>query len=157
VPEELIDHAIVGVDDFYLRRPWVPCPGAADALRLLQDAGVGLAIVSNASGTMEEQLASHRICQVGSGDGTEVAVVIDSHVVGVEKPDPRIFGFALEALDVAPERCVFLGDTVVFDVMGARAAGIDAIHVDPYNACPDRDHQHTDSLAHWVSNLLAPP
>jgi putative hydrolase of the HAD superfamily len=58
-------------------------------------------------------------------------VVIDSHVVGVEKPDPAIFGFALRAMDLDPARCLYLGDSIRIDVAGARAAGLTPVLVTP--------------------------
>jgi putative hydrolase of the HAD superfamily len=54
-------------------------------------------------------------------------VVIDSSVFGTEKPDPAIFRAALEALDVAPEEALFVGDLYDVDVVGARAAGMEAV------------------------------
>ena len=50
------------------------------------------------------------------------AIVISGEV-GVKKPDPRIFGPALEATGLQPEEVVFVGDAPE-DVAGARAAGI---------------------------------
>ena len=49
--------------------------------------------------------------------------MIDSALVGVEKPDPAIFRAALEALGVAPEEALYVGDLYEVDVVGARAAG----------------------------------
>ena len=66
-----------------------------EGLAALAKTGVRLGVVSNAEGTVEARLAELAICQVGAGAGVPVEVVIDSHVVGVEKPDPAIFGFAL--------------------------------------------------------------
>jgi putative hydrolase of the HAD superfamily len=123
-------------------------PGSCDGLRDIAALGVPVAIVSNSTGTVEQELAELGICQTGPGDGTEVAVVIDSAVVGVEKPDPRIFGLALEKLGIAPDDVVHVGDTVRFDVNGARAAGIRPIHLDPYQDCPIPDgHEHIERLA----------
>lgn len=155
VPEDRLDEAVPFLDEVYLRQPWVPIAGVAEALLDLQAAGFGLAIVSNASGTMEQMLAEHRICSVGGTEHADVAIVVDSEVVGVEKPDPKIFSFALDALDVAPERCVYIGDTVYFDVNGARAAGVHPIHVDPYRFCPDRDHPHVGSAVEAADALIA--
>jgi len=95
---------------------------------------------------MEQQLMEHRICSVEGGQEAEVAVVVDSDVVGVEKPDPRIFSFALDALGLEADRCLYVGDTVWFDVQGARAAGLRPVHVDPYRLCPDDDHPHIAEL-----------
>jgi putative hydrolase of the HAD superfamily len=142
VPPDRIEDAIPLIEEIYMRRRWVPCHGAAEALRSLQQRGLQLAVVSNASGTMEQQLLEHRICSVDGGDEAEVAVVVDSDVVGVEKPDPRIFAFALDALGLEADRCVYVGDTVWFDVQGARAAGLRPVHVDPYGHCADDDHPH---------------
>jgi putative hydrolase of the HAD superfamily len=154
VPADHIDAAVLVIESLYQRMPFVPAPGALDGLRSLERAGYALAIVSNATGTMEQQLAEHRICAVGGGDAVDVAIVVDSHAVGVEKPDPRIFTFALDALGVAAESCVFVGDTVALDVRGAEAAGIAPLHLDPYGFCPDTDHDHVRSLFE-VADLLA--
>ncbi len=151
VPEDRVDAALPLIERVYLSEDWAPAPGAAEALRRLEEAGVLLAVVSNATGQMEELLAEHRICGLDGATMAKVAVVVDSHVVGIEKPDPRIFAFALSALDVAPERCVFVGDSVHFDVEGARRAGIRPLHMDPFSLCPDEDHEHLSAL----SELLA--
>jgi putative hydrolase of the HAD superfamily len=102
-------------------------------------------------------LLTHRICGVGSDDGevAEVAIVVDSHVVGIEKPDPRIFTIALDALGIDATDAVYVGDTVFFDVEGARAAGLLPVHVDPYRFCPLDDHEHTASLPDFGARLRA--
>lgn len=125
-------------------------PGSVDALRALQRLGVILAIVSNSDGTVERRLAEHGICQVGDGPGVPVAIVVDSAVVGVAKPDPRIFTYALDATGAAPARTVYVGDTVGADVVGARAAGLRPVHIDPYGLCPDRSHDHVAALGEVV-------
>lgn len=123
-------------------------PGCTRALREIAAVGVPVAIVSNSTGTVEEELAALGICQTGRGDGIEVAVVIDSAVVGVEKPDPRIFALALDQLGLDASGVVHVGDTVCFDVQGARAAGIRPVHLDPYGDCPLPDgHDHIRQLS----------
>ena len=155
VPDDRLDDAIPLLDEVYLRQPWVPIDGVAEALVELQRAGYALAVVSNASGTMEEMLATHRICSVGGTEHASVAIVVDSDVVGVEKPDPKIFSFALDALGVPPERCIYVGDTVHFDVNGSRAAGLHPVHVDPYRFCPGDDHVHVGSVVELTAVLVA--
>jgi putative hydrolase of the HAD superfamily len=103
---------------------------------------------------MEQLLLEHRICGLDGEEMARVAVVIDSHVVGVEKPDPHIFSFALTALGVPPERCVFIGDSVHFDVEGARNAGIKGFHLDPFGLCADEDHEHVTSLSDFAARAL---
>jgi putative hydrolase of the HAD superfamily len=150
-----LDDAHGAIEALYISTPWVPIAGAAEALLQLASAGYRLAIVSNASGTMEEQLATHRICSTSGGDAAEVAIVVDSAVVGVEKPDPAIFTFALEALSLPAEQCIYVGDTIHFDVIGARAAGLHPVHLDPYGFCPHRDHDHISCLDDLVAGLAS--
>jgi putative hydrolase of the HAD superfamily len=122
-------------------------PGSMDGLRALHDTGVALAIVSNSDGTLEGRLAAEGICQVGPGPGVPMAIVIDSTAVGVAKPDPAIFTFALEACGVEPGRALHVGDTVGADVDGALAAGVRPVHLDPYGFCDDSSHAHVSDLA----------
>ena len=134
-------------------------PGAADGLARLAATGAALAMVSNSDGQAEESLRRAGVAQVGPGPGVAVAVVIDSHLVGVEKPDPGIFLIALEALGVPAERAVHVGDTVTFDVRGAQRAGVQPLHLDPFDLCPDRaGHAHVGTLSD-VAALVegAPP
>ena len=162
VPEHHLEDAIAELDRVYLEDPWVPADGAATALAALAAAGITLGVVSNASGTMEQMLLGHRICALESDpavdDGQQVArvsVIVDSHIVGVEKPDPRIFAIALDAVGLPAERCLFVGDTVHFDVDGARAAGLSPVHLDPYGLCPGTDHPHVRALADLVPLVAA--
>jgi len=142
---EAVGAAVVGA---YVGLAWTRViPGALDGLRRLADTGVALGIVSNSNGTVEEQLLTTRVCQVGEGEGVAVAVVLDSHIVGIEKPDPGIFHHALGALGVAPEHALHVGDTGWADVDGARAAGVRPVHLDPFGFCPiPDDHEHVRDL-----------
>lgn len=154
VPGERVDAAAALIEDVMARTAWVAVPGAADALRSLAKAGYQLAVVSNAWGTVAQWLEQNGICSVDGGDLPKVATVIDSHLVGVEKPDPRIFQLALDTLSVPPERCLYVGDTVRFDVNGALAAGLHPVHMDPYDFCAG-SHSHIATLAQLTSWLVA--
>jgi len=121
--------------------------GSVEGLQRLKRQGHRLAIVSNSDGTVEEQLRRGEICQVGEGLGVPVLAIIDSGVVGVSKPAAEIFRHAIEPLGVEAAACIYVGDTVRYDVMGARAAGIRPLHFDPYALCPQReDHAHVRRL-----------
>lgn len=130
-------------------------PGSAAALAAIAATGVKLAIVSNADGSVEAQLAADGICQVGPGPGVAMDAILDSSVVGVAKPDPRIFELALAALGgIAPARAIHIGDTPAADVEGARAAGITPVLVDPYDDHRDTDVVRVTSLAEAASLLV---
>ena len=107
-------------------------PGSVDDLRALAATGVTIGIVSNADGSVAARLREQEVLQVGPGIGVEVSCVIDSAEVGVEKPDPRIFRIALDAIDVEPHDAWYLGDTPAIDVIGARAAGLHPFVLDPF-------------------------
>lgn len=92
-------------------------PGITEHLQQFRDAGFKLGVVSNAMGNIQSDAERY-----GLADYFDV--IIDSHVVGVAKPDPRIFRIALEALRVAPEHSLFAGDLYSIDMVGAQAAGI---------------------------------
>ncbi len=155
VPAQLQAEAgSVVVAEVYLSTAWVAAPDAADALRDLFAGGYGLAVVSNTMhGEMSELLLRARLCGV-SGGFVPVAAVIDSHVAGVEKPDPRAFDLALAALGTRPSDCIHVGDSLRDDVRGAQAAGLTAVHVDPLELCSGGDHAHFASLAAFVTDLL---
>jgi len=108
----------------------IPTPGAADALADLAARGYRLGVVSNSNGTIDRVLAD-------AGLAEPFDVIIDSGVVGVEKPDPEIFRIALERLGATPGESVYVGDLPSVDVVGAAAAGIRPILIDPWDAFPD--------------------
>ena len=126
---------------------WVePIADSVAAIAELHDASIPLAVVSNADGTVADILVGAGACQAGDGPLTPVAIVVDSGAVGVAKPDPKIFDFALEVLGTEPARTLHVGDSVHYDVGGARAAGLQAVHFDPRRLCEDDDHDHIASL-----------
>jgi len=142
------------LDEFGRGDVWTrEVPGARQALADLAACDVAIAVVSNADGTIEEQLRTDGLCQVGAGAGVVVGAVLDSTVVGVAKPDPEIFRLALRALDVAPERAIHVGDTPSADVAGAVAAGVRPVLVDPYDLHPDAGCVRVPSLAAVVTML----
>ena len=106
-------------------------PGAAAGLRSLRSAGLAVGCISNSDGTVEELLQ-----RVGLGDALDF--VVDSGVVGVEKPDPAIFALALERAGVAPAEALHVGDLFAVDVVGARRAGIEPVLLDPLGRYGDR-------------------
>jgi HAD superfamily hydrolase (TIGR01509 family) len=104
-------------------------PGVHEALALLKQAGLRLGVISNAEGTIRALLE-----RIGVLDAFEL--VLDSAIVGVAKPDPRIFEMALQGLAVAPDRAVMVGDSVAADVKGAWGAGVPAALIDPFDVHP---------------------
>jgi HAD superfamily hydrolase (TIGR01662 family) len=128
-----------------------PIPDSMDALAELEADGLPLGVVSNASGQIEAVLRRSRVCQVGAGDGVPVRCVVDSDVVGVAKPDPRIFDFAAAHFPgVDRARICYVGDSVTMDVTGATAAGLHPILLDPFDDHPGVPFDRIASLSELV-------
>ncbi len=124
------------------------------ALDRLAAAEVPMGVVSNASGQIERVLA-REICHVGPGDHVEVRCIIDSHVVGVAKPDPLIFDHALPYFDgIERSRIAYVGDSVTMDIGAATAAGLHPILLDPFGDHDGADFERISSV-HTLADELA--
>lgn len=133
-----------------------PTAGALSTIEALGRRGITVLVVSNSDGHAEDNLREAAVCQPGSGPGASVAAVIDSTLVGAEKPDPRIFEIALGQAAAAPRDAVHVGDMLSTDIAGARAAGIEPLHLDPQRRCRATDHRHVRTLA-GIWRHVAPP
>ena len=154
------EHASDAVDALLVRQGvWTrPVASSVTGLRSLVDAGARVGIVSNADGTVEHQLRAAGVCQVGPGDLTAVEAVIDSTVVGLSKPDDRIFHMGARAIRCDPGGCIYVGDLIFFDIAGAWGAGMWPIHFDPYTVCPHRSaHDHIQQLEDLLTAGWEPP
>ena len=130
-------------------------PGSVDGLRALVATGVRVGIISNADGSVAQRLAAQEVLQVGPGMGVEVECVIDSGAVGVSKPDPRIFHIALDAIGIAATDAWYVGDMPAIDVVGARAAGLWPIVMDPFGLQGGADYQRVTTLAEVAALVSA--
>lgn len=148
VPDEMLEDVIAELSvAFGDGNVWSRViPGSIDALREIAATGVAIAIVSNHDGRVAGRLLADGICQVGAGPGVDVTVIIDSGVVGVSKPDPAIFHLALDALGVGAHEAIHVGDTHGADVIGAIAAGIRPVQLDPYDLHPNALHERIRTL-----------
>ena len=128
---------------------WTALEPEADAgLRLARERGLRTAVISNSNGTVADILAHLGLAQ-------HLDFIIDSSKVGVEKPDPRIFRIALERAGLAPEEAVYVGDLYSIDVVGARAAGLRAILMDPGACWGDRDCPLARTALEAVKHVLS--
>jgi putative hydrolase of the HAD superfamily len=85
-------------------------------------------LLSNASDAVTPAFIAERY---GLGGLFDVEIV--SALVGLAKPDPAIFGLALERLGTAPEATIFVDDYPP-NVAAAAALGIQALHFTGYEA-----------------------
>lgn len=116
-----------------------PIDGVEPALRRLSAARLPVGVVSNSDGRVAAALER-------AGLADHFPVIVDSGVVGVAKPDPRIFDTALAALQLDPACTWYVGDTVAYDVAAADAAGLTSWVV-------DHRGQHTHGHPRTVASL----
>ena len=113
-------------------------------LAALRELKLTLVVVSNANGRL--RYLFDRVGLTGCFD-----VVLDSHEWGVEKPDPRLFQFALEQAGATAAHTVHVGDLFHIDVAGARAAGLrDAVLLDAAGLYPHVDCPRIGTFAELV-------
>ncbi|NVJ73304.1 MAG: noncanonical pyrimidine nucleotidase, YjjG family, partial [Flavobacteriaceae bacterium] len=89
-------------------------PGAVDILNYL-NVNYRLHIITN--GFSEAQLNKTKASKIDHF----FECFIDSEQVGVKKPHPDIFKFALDKAKVRPEQSVMIGDNLEADILGAKA------------------------------------
>ncbi len=111
-------------------------------------AGYRLGVISNSDGSVAETL-------VTAGLGGRFEVILDSGVVGVEKPDPEIFRLALQRAGTNPERAAFIGDSYTADYLGANAAGWHAVLLDPLGLHANRQARRVRTLTEFAASLAS--
>lgn len=146
VPDASVTAAADAIERIWNPHLWMhPLHDSIAALSHMQRAGVPVGIVSNADSQVEHMLRYQGICQVGPGAGVPVRIIVDSGVVGVAKPDPTIFDFALPAFDgIDRDRIAYIGDTYLNDVIGAQRAGLAPLLLDPHG---DQTHRDCERIA----------
>ena len=105
---------------------WQVYPDVVPALDALRAAGVRLGVVSNWDSRLPDLLDD-----LGLADRFETIGV--SHLEGLEKPNPGLFERVLGRLGARPDQALHVGDVPELDLLGAHAAGVDAVLVDRRN------------------------
>ncbi|HOG48913.1 MAG TPA: HAD-IA family hydrolase [Anaerolineae bacterium] len=109
------DLALYYETQFFKRtmRPEVP-----QVLARLRTHGLRLAVISN---IISRRLVPHRLQEYGIARYFDP--VISSCVLGLRKPNPRIFLEAARLMGLEPAACAYVGDTISRDVAGSQQAG----------------------------------
>ncbi len=79
-----------------------------------------MVLVSNFYGNITNVLAEFRLDKYFKD-------IVESAVVGIRKPDHRIYLLGVEALGLKPEECVVVGDSFYKDIEPAKKAGCHAV------------------------------
>ncbi len=116
----------------------------------LRERGLKLGLVSNAFDPV--WLLERDLERMGLGERLDVAVFSSS--IGKRKPHPAIFEAALEPLGVDPERSLFVGDSRVADVHGAKTLGMATVQALWFRADENTDPPEPDYEAFTQMDVL---
>ena len=102
-----------------------PEPHIEDCLKDLQTKGFILGIGSNM--TLDWQMA--KLQKLGLTD--YFTVILTSEEAGCEKPEPAFFRLCARKAGMDVSECLFIGDSLKGDVLGAKNAGMKALWYAP--------------------------
>lgn len=105
------------------------CPEALPVLSYLHER-YQVCILSNGFGKVQHDKLRD------TGLLSYVHHVVLSEDIGVNKPDRRIFDYALELCQAQANECVMIGDSWFTDITGASNAGIESIWYNPEGFSP---------------------
>jgi HAD superfamily hydrolase (TIGR01549 family) len=110
---------------------WRPYPDTAEVLSALRERGVAVGVVSNIGWDLRPVFREH-------GLDPYIDAYVLSYEHGIQKPDPRLFATACEALGADPRDTLMVGDDRRADG-GAAALGCEVHFVDhlPVTERPD--------------------
>jgi len=122
-----------------------PMDGAVEALDIMKSLGLRLAVVTNGiADTQREKLE-----RFGLTERFE-HIFIDTEI-GYSKPDPRIFEYALDKMNLNAEDVWMIGDNICWDVGGPLQIGITGVWINSKQVVLPEDYEivpelHCDSL-----------
>ena len=131
LPEGLL-YEIVDAEQMCWDRIVKVDPEAQHVLSVLRSRGVKRGICSNAPfppEMMRRQVGSNGIGELMDG-------IVFSSMVGRRKPAPEMYRAALDAIGVAPERVLFVGNRVREDYDGPRSLGMQVVLYTAHNSEP---------------------
>jgi HAD superfamily hydrolase (TIGR01662 family) len=124
--------------------------GTIEAIRALDARGYALGCITN---TLADTAAIRAMLRRFEIEPLMRCVVVSADE-GWRKPHPSLFEKALGELDVAPHEAVFVGDSPLHDIGGAKAVGMHAVLTQQYAA---RDYTAfdppPDAIIHHLSEL----
>ena len=125
-----------------------PAPGAVDLLRACRARGLRVGLGTNM--TAIEQFRKMEV--LGLLD--LVDFVASSEEAGIEKPNPGLFDLVVEKARCARGEILFVGDNLQKDYLGATAAGLRAVWLQP-DAAARAGHPEVASVASLVELAAA--
>ena len=112
----------------------------------LRQDGFRLGIISNFYGNIPTLCAEAGLKPV-------LSVILDSVLVGLKKPDPKIFQMALDQLKLSGHQVAFVGDSFDRDIVPAKALGMTTIRMASELNLPPSDPSKIDKTIYSLEDL----
>ena len=140
LPKDTLQSAADALYDWYQEpEQWLPYPESLETLKRAHEQGLSQGIISDWGTDLVPILHAHEITQ-------HLNFVVASAAVGAAKPHPDIFRYALVRARLQPHEVLYVGDSYISDVLGARTAGIAAVLIDREGRAPEVDCPVVTSL-----------
>ena len=126
-------------------------PDAKECISAFKSQGIKIGLVANQPESSVESLKSDGIFELIDFLGI-------SAIVGIEKPDIKIFELAIKELAVDPSKVIHIGNRIDTDVIPAKKLGMKTVWVRRGEANPDPtddDLKQADITVNDLSNLPA--
>lgn len=103
-----------------------PVPGVAECLAELKAAGYTIGIGTNMTADYQfAKLERLKLLEL-------IDFLVSSEEAGAEKPEARLFACCVKKAGCAPADCVFVGDNLEADILGAQRAGLYPVWLSPH-------------------------
>jgi putative hydrolase of the HAD superfamily len=100
-------------------------PEVKEVLLELRRRGLKVGLISNG---YEEEIAF--VVEKAGLEKATFDIIVGVDTAKKTKPDPDVFKYAIDKLEVKPEETIFVGDNVEVDYKGAENAGVHALLID---------------------------
>ena len=137
--DELMSAGDALYDWYQQPEQWQPYPEVLETLSRAHERGLVQGVISDWGTDLIPILHAHDVTR-------HLDFVVASASVGTAKPHPDIFRFALGRADLQPAEVLYVGDSYVSDVLGARAVGIRPVLIDREGRAPSLDCPVVTSL-----------
>ena len=138
-------HHAIAMSDLYwntLIAAAKPSPGIMECLAALKERGLILGIGTDMTIDYQlKKLMSLRMLPYFD-------FIVSSEEVNVEKPHEKLFACCAKKANVPTENCLFIGDSLKKDVLGARNAGMQALWYCP-EAAARAEHPDIPAISHY--------
>jgi putative hydrolase of the HAD superfamily len=87
------------------------------------------------------------------GLGGIFSCIVLSEEIGIRKPDPKIFQYTADILQVQPIECLYVGDSHRNDIVGAKTAGMKACWYNCKSLAPENTEIKADFIITGIREL----